>query len=330
MRGAPARAPGREGFRMQVRQLRYFVAVAEHGSFSAASAALGIAQPSIGQQIRNLEDDLGTPLFHRHSRGIALTQAGVTLLDEAQDILRHLDDARRLIRDQAEAPSGLVRIGLTLSASYPLAVPLVERLGRDFPRIRLSLVEALSDDLVRDVARDRVNLALTHCGAYPDGVRGEALAEEDYHLCVAADHPLAGRGSIALAEVLEQRMCLPPETHIMRRQIGAAVLARGQVLEVAAVVESIATSIMLAESGQLATILPYSAIARRAAEGRIAAIRITDPAVSCRLSLSFTTRRHPTRAESAVRGVLRDLTAELIAQGDLRWRRPAPLSAPTP
>ena len=307
---------------MQFRQLRYFVAVAEHGSFSAASTELRIAQPSIGQQIRNLEEDLGAPLFHRHSRGIELTASGETLLAHARDILARVEAARRIVRDESASPSGRVRVGLTLSASIPMAVPLVEACDAQFPNVRLSLVEALSDDLVTRVAEDRLDVAVTYCGAYPDGVRGEALADEDYHFCVAADHPLSGRTFVDLADVLHHEMCLPPETHILRRQVTEAARKAGIAPEIPMEVESIATIAMLVASGAYATILPFSAVAHAVAGGQIAAIPIVNPPLQRRMSLIFTTRRHPTKAENAVRGLIAGETRRLVGRGELKWREP--------
>ncbi|MEQ8442658.1 MAG: LysR family transcriptional regulator [Alphaproteobacteria bacterium] len=307
---------------MQFRQLAYFVAVAEHGSFSAASVALRIAQPSIGQQIKNLEEDLGTTLFHRHSRGIELTGSGRTLLSHARDILDRVDAARRTIRDESDAPVGRVRVGLTLSASLPLAVPLVTACNDAYPRIDLVLIEALSNDLVTRIADDRVDLALTYSGAYPDGVRGEALADEDYHFCVSADHPLADRSVVDLADVLDSRMCLPPETHMLRRQVGDAARANGKTADVAMEVESITTITMLVESGIYASILPYSAVAHTVSAGGIRAIPIANPPLQRRMSLIFTTRRHLTKAENAVRTLIIENTRRLIDTGTLKWRAP--------
>lgn len=307
---------------MQLRQLRYFVAVADHGSFSAAADALAVAQPSIGQQIRLLEDDLGTALFHRHSRGVELTETGTNFLARAKDILERCDEAERAIRDESSEPSGKVRVGLTLSASIPMAVPLVEACNRAFPKIRLVIVEALSHDLLARIADDRIDLAVTYSGALPDGVRGEPLADEDYHFCAAIDHPLAEQPFVDLGDVLDQRMCLPPETHILRRQVNEAAAKKGRTLDIATEVESIATTTMLVASGSHATILPFSAVAHLVAEGRLVAIAIRNPPLRRRMSLNFTARRHPTKAESCVRGLIASLTKGLIESGQLGWRSP--------
>lgn len=307
---------------MDIRQLRYFVAVAESGSFSAASTKLRISQPSIGQQVRNLEDELGTVLLQRHSRGIALTPMGETFIGLARDIIGRVDEALRIMHDQSAEPFGEVRIGMTVSAAAPLAAPLVRAVTAQYPRIKLSITEALSHYLIELLDDDHIDLALAFIGDFPDGIRGERLSQEDFHLCVPIGHPLAARRSVPLAEVLRHPLLMPPESHMLHTQVAETARGMGLELNLQLVVQSIGLMVDFVEHGIGLTVLPYAAAGRPVAEGRVAAIPIVDPTLTRTMTLLHTARRPMTNAELAIRNILRTLVRERIEAGTIKWRAP--------
>ena len=307
---------------MDIRQLRYFVAVADSGSFSAAAAKLRISQPSIGQQVRNLEEELGTTLLQRHSRGIVLSPTGEMFIDLARDIIARVDSASRTIRDRSAEPFGEVRIGMTVSAAAPLAAPLVRAAEARFPRIRLSVTEALSHYLIELLEDDHLDLALAFIGDYPDGMRGEHLAEEDFHLCIPHDHPLAGAASVTMDEVLDFPLLLPPQSHQLRTQIDEAAATLGKSMEVKLVVQSIGLMVDFVEHGLGVTVLPYAATARPVSEGRVAAVPIIAPRLTRTMTLLHSARRPMNTAELAIRDILRELVRARVESGDFKWRAP--------
>jgi LysR family transcriptional regulator, nitrogen assimilation regulatory protein len=308
---------------MDIRQLRYFVTVVDSGSFSAASAKLRISQPSIGQQVRNLEEKLGAPLLYRHSRGIAVTDAGQTLIALAREILQRVDDATRAIRDQSAEPRGELRLGLTVSAAAPLAADLVRHVTAFYPGIELSITEALSPHLVELLDQEHIDLALTYLNQYPDGIRGERLADEDFHFCVASDHQLAARPMVTLLEVLRHGLFLPPQSHLLTTQMEEAAARLGEHLRVRLVVQSIGILVDLVEQGLGVTVLPFSAVARRLGEGRMAAIPIVDPPLSRTMTLIYSARRPMRHAERALRDVIHRRVADKLQSGMLKWRVPS-------
>lgn len=307
---------------MDIRQLRYFVTVAECGSFSAASARLRISQPSIGQQVRNLEEELGTTLLQRHSRGIVLTPIGEMFITMARDIIERVDEASRIVRDQSSEPFGEVRIGMTVSAAAPLAARLALEVEARFPRVRLSITEALSHYLLELLEGDDLDLALAFIGDYPDGIRGEQLAQEDFHFCVPLDHPLAGRESVTMDEVLDYPLLLPPQSHMLRTQIDEVAATLGKEMEVKLVVQSIGLMLDFVGHGIGVTILPYAAAIRHAHEGGLTAIPIIAPRLTRTMTLLHTARRPMNNAERAVRDVLRELVRERVEAGAIKWRAP--------
>src|SRR5215813_11208322 len=145
---------------VQFHQLEYFIAVSDARHFTQAAERAGVAQPSLSQQIRALERDVGAPLFHRVRGNITLTEAGEILLPVARRILADADTARREIRELGELRRGRVRLGATPSLCTGLLPPMLAAFRRDHPRIQLIVHEDGSRDLHRDLLEGGLDLAL--------------------------------------------------------------------------------------------------------------------------------------------------------------------------
>lgn len=145
---------------MQLQQLRYFVAVAEARHFTRAADRIGVAQPSLSKQIHSLEADLGAPLFERGRGNVALTDAGAVLLPLAVRILADVDTARREVQDLLGLRRGRVRLGATPSLCVSLVPRLLRRFHDAHPGVELHIEEGGSHDLVRNLGRGALDLAL--------------------------------------------------------------------------------------------------------------------------------------------------------------------------
>ncbi|MEV6607173.1 LysR substrate-binding domain-containing protein [Kutzneria sp. NPDC051319] len=145
---------------MQFQQLAYFVAVAEHRHFTRAAEHMRVAQPSLSQQIRALEHDLGAPLFHRIRGNVSLTEAGETLLPIARRILAEIEGARRAIRELDELERGRVRLGAPPSLCTGLLPAILSAFRRRYPGIQLELHESGSGDLRQRLSEGALDLAL--------------------------------------------------------------------------------------------------------------------------------------------------------------------------
>jgi DNA-binding transcriptional LysR family regulator len=145
---------------VQLQQLAYFVAVAETRHFTQAAERMRVAQPSLSKQIKALETELGAPLFSRARGNVTLTPAGETLLPLARRMLADADTARREVAELAGLRRGRVRLGATPSLCAGLLADALARFHRDYPGIELLVEEGGSRDLVRDLARGRLDLAL--------------------------------------------------------------------------------------------------------------------------------------------------------------------------
>ena len=176
---------------MEFRHLTYFLAVARHQHFTRAAQALGIAQPSLSQQIMTLEAELGTPLFDRAGRRVRLTDAGEALLPYATRILALVDEARAELTDHVELRRGRVTIGTTPTAGTHLLPAALADFNRRYPGIDLRLHEAGSPDLIDLLATGDLDLAIVILPVRRPELTVARLLTEEVVLAVPPDHPLA-------------------------------------------------------------------------------------------------------------------------------------------
>lgn len=178
---------------MELRHLRYFVAVAEAGHITRAAAELGMQQPPLSTQIRALEDELGLPLLHRHPKGVRLSDAGRALLPEARRILQDVADLKRRFAGLSQGTRGVLAVGFTSSAAAHAFTPEALRACRTrYPDIELVISEANAAEVIEAVASHRL-----HCGivrvpvARPPGVVFEEVLSEPALVAIPCDHALA-------------------------------------------------------------------------------------------------------------------------------------------
>ena len=204
---------------MDVRHLRYFVAVAETGSFSRAARRCSIAQPSLSQQIQRLEAEIGRPLFDRLGRSIALTPAGTTLLPRARRILDEMREASHELAMGDESGSGVLAVG-AIPTLAPYVLPkAVLSFTQSCPRATLELSEDLTDRLIEALIAAELDLALVSTPIDHDGIELSVLGRDPFIVAVPRSHPLAGRESIALEELAEQPCVVLDEAHCLGQQV---------------------------------------------------------------------------------------------------------------
>ena len=211
---------------MELRHLRYFVAVAEAGHVTRAAAQLGIRQPPLSQQIKALERELDAQLFHRLPRGVRLTDAGRALLGDARAILAQVDHALAATRRTARGEQGRISVGFTSSAPFHVFVPQLIRAFREaHPLVSLSLEESGTGELVDGLLDQRIDAAFIRSPvAAAAGLAVHSLLEEELIAALPADHALAASDGDAAALPLER---LAAETFILyRRPVGPGLYDR--------------------------------------------------------------------------------------------------------
>ena len=194
---------------MELRHLRYFVAIAEEGSFTGAAERLWIAQPGLSTQMRRLEAELDVKLLERLARGVALTEAGDLFLGRARATLDAADAALATGRDLQAGLVGTVRLGIATGAGWPRTPELLDGFGRDRPEIEVTVVESYGGTLSRDLDDGRLDAVLAPSSFCAVDLFRRSLGREPWLVLIGPGHPLAGtRGPVA-AEDLE------PETFVV-------------------------------------------------------------------------------------------------------------------
>jgi LysR family transcriptional regulator, hydrogen peroxide-inducible genes activator len=207
---------------MEVRQLKYFVAVAEERSFSRAAARVRVAQPSLSQQIQKLEATVGQSLFDRLARRVTLTEAGHSLLPFARKILNGLSDAQSCLNDQAKEPSGSVVLGVIPTMAPFISGKLLAEAASEFPRLKIRLVEDVTDHLLRAVEDGEIDAAIiSSCRKLP-GIHLETIATEPLLAAVPIGHPFARQKSLRWEQLRKTAVLNLHESNCLSRQIRQA------------------------------------------------------------------------------------------------------------
>src|SRR4051812_36566161 len=190
---------------MELRHLRYFVAIAEERSFTRAAERLWVAQPGLSTQIRRLESELGVQLFDRHTRGVDLTDAGELFLERARTALAAADTARSTGHDLADGLVASVRLGLVPGAGWPGTSALLGHFGRERPAVELTVVDSYGGTLLRDLRDGRLDAMIAPSEFGSADLRRVRLGRELWLVLAGRDHRLAGAGPVAAPELEGQR-----------------------------------------------------------------------------------------------------------------------------
>ncbi|MEZ2130961.1 MULTISPECIES: LysR family transcriptional regulator [unclassified Sinorhizobium] len=199
---------------MELRHLRYFLALAEERNFTRAAAKLGIGQPPLSQQIRDLEDEVGAALFHRVPHGAELTAAGAAFLIEAKVAVAAAEKAKLAAKRANRGETGRLSLGFTASATYNAIVSgTIRRFRNQWPDVRLSLAEMNSNVLTELVVRGELDAAFIRPGlGDPKGVRLKRIVDEAMLIALPVSHPLAKRERLPLAALAGEAFVLFPRT----------------------------------------------------------------------------------------------------------------------
>jgi DNA-binding transcriptional LysR family regulator len=191
---------------MEVRHLRYFVAIAEERSFTRAAERLWVAQPGLSTQMRRLEAELGAQLFERHTRGVDLTEAGNLFLERACAALAAVGEAAATVRDLESGVVGSLRLGVATETRWQRMPSLLERFTQERGGVELTLVEAYAGTLWRDLRDGRLDVIAVPTGVASFDLRRLHVGEESWAVLVGAGHRLAGSGPLPALELDGERV----------------------------------------------------------------------------------------------------------------------------
>jgi LysR family cyn operon transcriptional activator len=201
----------------EIRQLRYFLEVADAGNFSRAAKRLGVSQPAISQQMRDLETGLRAILFQRRGKRIALTSAGLIFQEHARAILHQVEKSLQEIGSEPGEIHGTLRLGIIPYLSGALLPRLLGLFSEQNPGVDLSIQEMSSTDIETGLEEGRMDVGLGWVTRHSPNLRYEHLCNDEFMVVVAEAHPWANRRTVELAELHRQRLVQLPDTYVMRR-----------------------------------------------------------------------------------------------------------------
>jgi DNA-binding transcriptional LysR family regulator len=193
---------------MELRHLRYFVAIAEERSFTRAAERLWVAQPGLSTQMRRLEAELGARLFKRHARGVDLTPAGELFLERARVALAAADEAGATGRDLECGAVGAIRLGLATAARWRGTSSLLERFAREREGVELTVLEGFGGTMWRDLRDGRLDAVIAPAGCASSDLQTLELGTEPWVALVGSAHRLAGIGRVDASELDGERIAV--------------------------------------------------------------------------------------------------------------------------
>jgi LysR family nitrogen assimilation transcriptional regulator len=302
---------------MDLRQLRYFVAVAERGGFGAAASTLNVAQSALSRHIKELEHELGGRLLERGARGVTVTEPGKVLLARGRWLLGVVDDIKAEVRTESREPSGTVRIGAPSSLADIFYAPLARLFVQRFPKVRLELSEGLTEAMCDHLLRAELDLAIVTLPQPNDHLAFETLVVEQVFLIGSPRDPLLKRGTLTrqqferlpAAVVPLSRNPFPPHIPFSLRVESSALMKRA------------------VASGLGYGLLPFSGIHQEVSAGTLSAART--PWLKADRVLALPRGRPVSRGTREAIAALKEIRDALIGEGKiLTATRPRPASSP--
>ena len=304
---------------MDLRQLRYFAHIVESGSLSKASRSLFVAQPALSQQIAKLEGEVGKPLLERSSRGVTPTENGLALYHHARFMLRQLDQAITIARQETGGVQGMVSIGLPSTTLAAIGHALVRNVRGKYPGILLNVVEGMSGHLGHMMRLGQLDLEILFNSDVSTDLSAEPLLDEELFVLIPVDSPLVApdRTSLTLAETARIPLILPTGSHGLRRRISSEFEARNLEARIVVEIDSLTLLMGCVYEGMGATIKPMSALqVERERRGEWRALPISDGRLKRRNYIYSIAPERLFPAAAVLAGELRQLARQLVRSGE--------------
>lgn len=322
------------GAAINLRQLAYFAALADHGSMSAAANALGVTQPSVSVAIARLEGSLGMPLARRVRKGIQLTEAGALLAGTAAEILAKLDQTLATIRAMEDSPRGHVRLGLPAGLSLSLSVPLIETIYAEHPEIRLSIIEGMSDEILRWIEEDRIDIGCVYGDITTSGLICDPLMTEEFFLVTAPDSwpGQFGPDGVAIEKISPEILAGLPIVSLGAR--GARSIQRkvetnfGIRLNIIATINSLPQIIEMVSRASAYAILTHGSVFRHVEAGQLALVPFGNAEFRLTSHLVRKRSRAVSKAATTVESCARLIAGEMVERHAIRGVEPGTTDAP--
>lgn len=255
---------------MELRHITYLLAVADHGNFTRAAEALHVSQPTLSQQVKQLERALGVVLLDRSSRTVRLTDAGEAYAHHARLALRDLSAGERAVHDVQDLSRGQLRVAATPTFTAYLIGPLIHRFRAAHPGIRLAVREPNQDQIEADLVADRLDLGVGFAGSHAVGIAHRTLFTETLSLVVGSGHRLAATaGALSVSELVGEPLGLLSSDFATRLAIDAYFIDCGVAQNIGVEADSVSALLELVRRGSLIAVLPEPIVGEHAALRRV-------------------------------------------------------------
>ena len=305
---------------MDLKQLSYFVHVADLGSFTRASAILKIAQPALSRQVRQLEVELRQTLLNRNGRGVTLTEAGKRLLEHGRGILHQVERAREDLEEMRGAPVGHVAIGMPPTVGRILSAALVGEFGKRFPKATLGIVEGLSTYVAEWLSSGRIDIGLIYNPTPSPLIDTMPLVAEPMYLIGPAAPRRSRRGGqsaaagipaigapVALKELARFGLVVPSRPHAVRMFVESRLAAIGQRINVAWEIDGIPAILDLVARGHGYAVLSLNAIRNDRLRSQLLPRPIVRPRLVTSLAIATPAQRPLTPLAKKVAELVREI-----------------------
>lgn len=300
---------------MDLRQLEYFVKVAEFGSFSRAATAMNVEQPAVSKQVRLLEVELRQTLLTRTGRGVVPTSAGKLLLDHGRGVLHQMARVREELGRVRGELSGRVALGMSPSIARVLAAPLILRLREQLPEVTLAVSEGTTPAMQESVANGSLDAAFLYNNtASPDLAETLLLEEELFLVQRKADAPARRRAEreATMEEVARLPLVMPTRPNTLRLLVETEMAARGCKPLIAFEVDGVPTILDLVADGAGSTLLSRRAVETSAHASQFVLRGIAKPRLRSRLAMVVSSQRPRTLTQQATLDIIVPLAREQL------------------
>lgn len=308
---------------MDIKQLSYFVRVAELGSFTRASSVLEIAQPALSRQVRLLEVELRQNLLVRNGRGTTLTEAGKVLLEHSRGVLHQMDRLREELSLVRGSLAGRVAIGLPPTVGRILAVPVTRAFKALMPNATLSITEGLSKTMLESLLTGQLDIALLYNAFPTPGVELRPLLQDELLLVQRAGDAddaddsaspgnLGTPGPVDLKDIARHPLIIPGRPNAIRMHVETALMNIGAAPRVAMEVDGVATILDLVADGIGSAVLSRHAVATAAQPQRFITRRIINPGLYPLLSVATGADRPATSTQGATLDILERVAKDVL------------------
>lgn len=294
---------------MDLKQIEYFIKVAEFGSFTRTAIALNIAQPALSRQIRLLEVELRQTLLLRNGRGVTLTEAGKLLLEHGRGVLHQIERTREELDRVRGALAGKVVLGMPPSLSRVLPVPLSRTFRSRLPKASLAIREGLSANMLEDLRNGRMDVALLYNPAPSTDIDIVPLCDETLYLVQRVG---TGIGPVPLIGLAASPLVIPSQPHAIRMLVESELGMRGLRPNIALEIDSVPAILELVVDGAGSAVLSRLAISSSDKAAKLQLQQIGEPGLKSRLVLAVSSRRPSTLTQQAMQELLREMVPAIV------------------